>query len=375
MNYKKNIDKPLSAILALNTIAHTIGAAGVGAEASKLFAHTSLGIVSAILTLLILIFSEIIPKTLGALYCKSLSKLTFYSIKFMMILTYPLVFISIRITQLFAKKKNQIISREELSAMANLGYDEGVFSKDENRIIQNILNLKKIKVSEILTPRVVVVSANENLTIDDFKSQKQFLNFSRIPLFSDQNEKITGYILLQDVLKNNSDKNNVKTSFKGFKRDILTVPNTINLFVLFNRLVEKEHISVVVDEYGGLDGIITMEDVIETFLGLEIMDESDQVIDMQKYAKQNGKKECKIILQKLINLKMDTQLILTLILLIIELIAFAWLINDLNKSKKKQDKIIELENQILNLEGSILEQEQNIIFEIKELKGILKKQQ
>ena len=210
----------------------------------------------------------------------------------MMILTYPLVFISIRITQLFAKKKNQIISREELSAMANLGYDEGVFSKDENRIIQNILNLKKIKVSEILTPRVVVVSANENLPIDDFKSQKQFLNFSRIPLYSDQNEKITGYILLQDVLKNNSDKNNVKSSLKEFKRDILTVPNTINLFVLFNRLVEKkEHISVVVDEYGGLDGIITMEDVIETFLGLEIMDESDQVIDMQKYAKQKWQKK------------------------------------------------------------------------------------
>ncbi len=292
LNYKKNIDKPLSAILALNTVAHTIGAAGVGAEASKLFGHTSLGMVSAILTLLILIFSEIIPKTLGAMYCKSLSKLTFYTIKLMMILTYPLVFISIRITQLFAKKKNQIISREELSAMANLGYDEGVFSKDENRIIQNILNLKKIKVSEILTPRVVVVSANENLKIDDFKSQKQFLNFSRIPLFSDQNEKITGYILLQDVLKNNSDKNNLKNSLKEFKRDILTVPNTINLFVLFNRLVEKkEHISIVVDEYGGLDGIITMEDVIETFLGLEIMDESDQVIDMQKYAKQKWQKK------------------------------------------------------------------------------------
>ncbi len=292
LDYKKNIDKPLSAILALNTIAHTIGAAGVGAEASKLFGHTSLGVVSAVLTLLILIFSEIIPKTVGALYCKSLSKLTFYSIKFMMILTYPLVFISIRITQLFAMKKNQVISREELSAMANLGYDEGVFSKDENRIIQNILNLKKIKVSEILTPRVVVVSANENLTIDDFKSQKQFLNFSRIPLFSNQNEKITGYILLQDVLKNNSDNKNVKTSLKEFKRDILTVPNTINLFVLFNRLVEKkEHISIVVDEYGGLDGIITMEDVIETFLGLEIMDESDQVIDMQKYAKQKWLKK------------------------------------------------------------------------------------
>ena len=287
LSYKQKIDKPLSAILALNTVAHTIGAAGVGAEASKIFGRPSLGIVSAILTLLILILSEIIPKTLGALYCKSLSKLTFYSIKFMMILTYPLVIISIRITQLFAKKNNQIISREEFSAMANLGYNEGVFSKDENRIIQNILNLKKIKVSEILTPRVVVVSANENLSIVDFKSQKKYLNFSRIPLFSDQNEKITGYVLLQDILKNNTDNKNVKTNLSEFKRDILAVPNTINLFVLFNRLIEKkEHISIVVDEYGGLDGIITMEDVIETFLGLEIMDESDQVIDMQKYAKQ-----------------------------------------------------------------------------------------
>jgi len=122
--------------------------------------------------------------------------------------------------------------------------------------------------------------------------RQHFLNFSRIPLFSNQNEKITGYILLQDVLKNNSDNKNVKTSLKEFKRDILTIPNTINLFVLFNRLVEKkEHISVVVDEYGGLDGIITMEDVIETFLGLEIMDESDQVIDMQKYAKQKWLKK------------------------------------------------------------------------------------
>ena len=146
LNFKQNIDKPLSAILALNTIAHTIGAAGVGAEATKLFGHASLGIISAILTLLILIFSEIIPKTLGAIYCKSLSKITFYSIKWMMILTYPLVFISLRITQLFTKKKNQIISREELSAMANLGFDEGVFSKDENRIIQNIINLSLIHI-------------------------------------------------------------------------------------------------------------------------------------------------------------------------------------------------------------------------------------
>lgn len=287
LNYKQNVDKPLSAILALNTIAHTIGAAGVGAEATKLFGHTSLGIVSAVLTFLILIFSEIIPKTLGAIYNKKLSKSTFYMIKWMMFLTYPLVFISIRITQIFSKKKNKIISREELSAMADLGFNEGVFSEDENRIIQNLINLKKIKVTEILTPRVVVVSANEDLSVENFIEQKPIPNFSRIPLFSVQKEKITGYVLLLDILKNNSDVNKSKMKLKDFKRDILTVPNTINLFVLFNRLVQKkEHISIVVDEYGGFDGIITMEDIIETLLGLEIIDESDQVIDMQKHAKQ-----------------------------------------------------------------------------------------
>ena len=287
LNYKQNVDKPLSAILALNTIAHTIGAAGVGAEATKLFGDASLGIVSAILTILILILSEIIPKTLGAKYCKNLSKSTYFLIKWMIFLTYPLVVISFKVTQLFSKKTNNIISREELSAMADLGFNEGIFSEDENRIIQNILNLKKIKVTEILTPRVVIVSANENLSLESYLVQKPISNFSRIPLFSEQKEKITGYVLLLDLLKNISDENNSKKILKDFKRDILTVPNTINLFVLFNKLVQKkEHISLVVDEYGGLDGIITMEDVIETLLGLEIVDESDQVADMQKYAKQ-----------------------------------------------------------------------------------------
>ena len=193
LNYKQNVDKPLSAILALNTIAHPIGAAGVGAEATKLFGDASLGIVSAILTVLILIFSEIIPKTLGAKYCKNLSKSTYFLIKWM-ILTYPLVVISFKVTQLFSKKTNTIISREELSAMADLGFNEGIFSEDENRIIQNILNLKKIKVTEILTPRVVIVSANENLSLESYLVQKPISNFSRIPLFSEQKEKITGYI-------------------------------------------------------------------------------------------------------------------------------------------------------------------------------------
>ena len=188
------------------------------------------------------------------------------------------------------KEKNKIISREELAALANIGYSEGVFSKQENRIIQNILNLKKVKASEIMTPRVVVLSADENSTIADFKQQKEHFNFSRIPLYSEQNEKITGYVFLQDILEKMTNEKNQDFYLRDFRRDILTVPNAVNLFSLFNQFLEKkEHIAVIVDEYGGLDGIITMEDIIETLLGLEIIDEKDQIIDMQEYAKEKFK--------------------------------------------------------------------------------------
>lgn len=287
LDFKQNIDKPLSAILALNTVAHTIGAAGVGAEATNIFGDSYLGIVSALLTVLILFFSEIIPKTVGAIYWKRLLKYTIFIIKVMMIITYPLVIISLKITQFFSSKKTKIVSREELSALANLGYDEGVFSKRENNIIQNIINLKKTKVTEVMTPRVVVFSVNENLNISEFFKIEGHLNFSRVPVYSEQNEKINGYVYLQDVLEKYTNENKSKIPLKKIRREILTVPNTINLFSLFNKLIaKKEHISVVVDEYGGLDGIVTMEDVIETLLGSEIIDENDQVVDMQKYAKE-----------------------------------------------------------------------------------------
>ncbi|MGC6428471.1 MAG: CNNM domain-containing protein [Flavobacteriales bacterium] len=284
---KKNIDKPLSAILTLNTIAHTIGAAGVGAEVTNLFGDSYLGVASAVLTVLILFLSEIIPKTIGATYWKSLSKLTFYILKVMLVITYPIVIISIKITNLFTKQKNNKVTREELSALADLGFTEGVFSNRENKIIQNIIDLKKIKANEILTPRVVVFSANEDQLIEDFYKENHNFKFSRIPIYSQQIENITGYIFLQDVLENLLSKENLKNKLVTLRRDILTVPNTISIFSLFNQLLEKkEHISIVVDEYGGFDGIVTMEDILESLLGLEIVDENDQVEDMQKYAKQ-----------------------------------------------------------------------------------------
>ena len=287
LKLKDNIDKPLSAILTLNTVSHTIGAAGVGAEVTNLFGSSYLGFASAILTILILFFSEIIPKTIGATYYVKLSKFTFYSLKFMLIITYPFVIISMKITGFIANKKNNKLTREQLSALANLGYDEGVFSKLENIIIQNLIDLKKIKASEILTPRVVVFSANEDMTLGDFKKEQKQIKFSRIPVYSQQIENITGYIFLQDYIEKVSESENLANKLKSLRRNILTVPNSISVFKLFNQLLKnKEHISVVIDEYGGLVGIITLEDIIETLIGLEIIDESDQVVDMQKYAKQ-----------------------------------------------------------------------------------------
>jgi len=295
LELKSNIDKPLSAILSLNTIAHTIGAAGVGAQAVKIWGDTSLGLVSVILTILILVITEIIPKTMGARYWRTLSKVTYHIINIMLFLTYPLVIFSTKIMDIISKeKKEDTTSREEIAALANIGADEGVFSEKENKIIQNILKLQKIKVTQIMTPRVVVSSVDENVSLDEFKNQSKYLNFSRIPTFSIQNEKITGYILLQDILEELSKKQKNNLLIKSFKREVLKIPNNVTLLNLWDQLVEKkEHIAIVLDEYGGLDGVVTMEDVVETLLGLEITDENDEVVDMQKYAKERWKKRQK----------------------------------------------------------------------------------
>jgi len=295
LELKSNIDKPLSAILSLNTIAHTIGAAGVGAQAVKIWGDTSLGLVSVILTILILVITEIIPKTMGARYWRTLSKVTYHIINIMLFLTYPLVIFSTKIMDIISKeKKEDTTSREEIAALANIGADEGVFSEKENKIIQNILKLQKIKVTQIMTPRVVVSSVDENVSLDEFKNQSKYLNFSRIPTFSIQNEKITGYILLQDILEELSKKEKNNLLIKSFKREVLKIPNNVTLLNLWDQLVEnKEHIAIVLDEYGGLDGVVTMEDVVETLLGLEITDENDEVVDMQKYAKERWKKRQK----------------------------------------------------------------------------------
>lgn len=282
---KTDIDKPLSAILSLNTVAHTVGAAGVGAQATVVFGDAYFGVVSAVLTILILVFTEIIPKTLGANFSRELMGVTARTIKVMIILTYPLVAISSFLTKLLARKGVELTtSREEISVLANIGTEEGIFGDKENKIIQNLIKLKGIKVSEIMTPRVVVVVANEEMTLQEFLKNKDFLHFSRIPIYRENRDLITGYIFREVVFeKLAEDQFNLK--LKDIKREIVTLPESTTLFNVWEELLNsKEHIALIADEYGGMAGIATLEDIIETLLGFEIVDEKDQIEDMQKFA-------------------------------------------------------------------------------------------
>jgi len=287
---KDNIDKPLSAILSLNTVAHTIGAAGVGAQATFLFGDAYFGIISAILTLLILVFSEIIPKTIGARYWRRLALTSGLIINVMVIITYPLVIMSGFITKLFSKNENELsVSRDELSAMANIGTEEGIIEEKENKIIQNIIRLKTVKVTEIMTPRVVVTLADENMTLEEFLEKKEFLHYSRIPIYSENVENISGYVFRQTVFeKLAEDETNLKLN--DIRREIVVVHEFQTLLSLWEILLEKkEHIALIVDEYGGMHGIATMEDIVETLLGFEILDENDRVTDMQQFARERWK--------------------------------------------------------------------------------------
>lgn len=292
LDFKTHIDKPLSAILTLNTVAHTVGAAGVGAEAVKVFGEASFGIVSAVLTILILVITEIIPKTFGANYWRNLAKPSSVILKGMIFITYPLVIMSAAITKLISKKdKEQTISREEISALANIGADEGIFMDKENIIIQNVLRLKNVRIAEIMTPRVVVALADEEQLLTEFSKNLEFQKFSRIPVFSENDENITGYVFSQTVYeKLAEDLHQLK--LKEIKRAIVIVPNSITPFNLLEKLiVKKEHIALIVDEYGGMDGIVSLEDIFETLLGFEIVDEKDTVADMQEYAREQWKKK------------------------------------------------------------------------------------
>lgn len=287
--YKNNVDRPVGAILSLNTIAHTIGSAGVGAESIKIFGEQYFGLISAILTLLILVLSEIIPKTIGASYWRSLALPSTRIIRVLILITYPLVLLSELITKVFTPRGNQAsMSREEVSAMVDVGTTEGIFRESESKLIKSCIALSGVKARQIMTPSIVVESACQDLTVKDFQA-KQSWSFSRIPVYADDKDYITGYVLKDAVLKLLSeDQFHVKLS--DLKRPILTFREEESVFQIWEKMLEKrEHISVINDEYGGLRGLVTMEDIIETMTGVEIVDEDDVAVDMQALAKEKSR--------------------------------------------------------------------------------------
>lgn len=291
--YKQDIDKPIAAILSLNTISHTVGAAGVGAQSEAIFGSQFFAVTSAVLTLLILVFSEIIPKTIGAAYWRRLAIPCVRIIHVLVVITYPLVLMSELITHIFSSSKQQAsVSREEVSAMVTVGAEEGVFEKKENSMIQNMLRLDDVTAREIMTPSSVVEMAEESMTLREFYQNDAYRQFSRIPVYNAENDDyITGYVLRQTILeKLSEDKFDLRLS--DIMRPVLSFQETESVSVIWEKLLaKKEHISVIIDEYGCFRGLVTMEDVIETMLGTEIVDEKDTVTDMQEFAREKWQEQ------------------------------------------------------------------------------------
>ena len=292
--YKQESSRPIAAILSLNTIANTIGAAGVGQQATIVFGSAWFGVVSAITTILILVFSEIIPKTIGTTRWKSLMGFTTVVLTGLIYLLYPVVRLVELLTNLISPKEpDTMVSREEVSAMANVAEEGGDLEEDENTIIQNLINMDEVIASDAMTPRVVCDIAPETMTAKQFFKDKRYLHHSRIPVYDKDEEYITGYILRMEAVQLMAE-DKFDVTLGSIRREIQSFPKDKPLDEIWDVMIEKdEQISVIIDEYGCFQGILTLEDVIETLIGDEIVDEMDTVRDMQQLARDKWKKIAK----------------------------------------------------------------------------------
>jgi len=283
---KTDIDRPLAAILSLNTIAHTIGAAGVGAQAMVVFGSGYVAVTSGVLTFLILVLSEIIPKTLGAVYWRQLIPLTVMMARFLIFVLYPLVAMSQLITRGLSKdQKINAISREEISAIADIGFKEGLFVKKESLILKNLMRFGSLQAKDVMTPRPVMFVLPEAMKVGEVFDRYKDIRVSRIPLQQKEKPTVRYYILKNDLLlalaRDETDKPLLELG-----REILVVPEMVSLFHLFEQLLDRrEHIALVVEEYGGAAGLVTLEDILETLIGFEIIDETDKITNMRKWAR------------------------------------------------------------------------------------------
>lgn len=282
---KDNLDESLSSILILNTFAHTMGAAGVGSQAMQVFGREWETLIAVLLTLAILYFSEIIPKTLGATFWRQLAVPSAYIISWLVKLVYPLVWFSTRLTKLFNKNQENEITREEILALASLGYKEGNLISQENDYLMNLLSLRETRTEQILTPRSVVHMLDETLTVSGALDAQKTMEFSRMPTYRDSIDNITGIILRADLFDAERKGQGQIPVSKIAKpassvSEKLPVQNLLDMFIR-----QKVHMFLVEDEFGQMAGIVTLEDAIETLLGREIVDERDTVEDMQELAR------------------------------------------------------------------------------------------
>ena len=289
--HKENINKSIASILILNTIANTLGAAAVGAQASEVFGNDAVVIVSIVLTFAILFLSEIIPKTIGAIYWKQLAPLAAHFIRIFIWITYPIILTTLAVTNKISKGKtdSHSLTKEELLESMLMSEDEGVIDEQESDVIENILNLDNIKVGEVLTPRSVIFALDESMSIKDvIAKQEAIFKFSRIPVYKDSIEDVTGIVLTKKIFKQALIDDSVP--LKDVKKEMFAINENIPVSKALDLFItKKEHMFLVTDNYDQTDGIITLEDCVETILGVEIMDESDTTEDMRELAKHKMK--------------------------------------------------------------------------------------
>ena len=295
---RQNVEHPISAILTLNTIAHTVGAAGAGAEATAILGSQFQGIIFVVLTLLILVFSEIIPKTLGAVYAKPLTPFTAYSLRFLLLALKPAVFAFDFFTRAMRPSEEPpTVTRSELQVMARISAEEGGIQERENRIVANLLQLADVQVETIMTPRTVVMMFQEEQSIGDVMRSYTFLPFSRIPVYGESADDVKGYVLRHEIYRRAAaDEHGVKMREIARKLDVVPETNSVAQ-VLDEFIAEQDHIFLVIDEYGGTAGLITLEDTVETLLGIEILDESDRVADLRELARRRYQNQVDLLTQ------------------------------------------------------------------------------
>lgn len=280
------LDRSLAAILTLNTIAHTVGAIGAGAQAAVVFGSAWFGVFSAVMTLMILFLSEVLPKTLGAVYWSKLAGPTAYFVQSLIFVLYPIVWLSERFTKLFSRGRNvHAFSREEFVAMARVGERVGQIAGTEARMIRNLFRFGSMAVADVMTPRIVVSALPESATIAEGLAAIERKPFSRLPLYRTDIDDVAGFVLKDDVLLRIA-QGRGHEPLASLKRTLPVVPETVSLTALLENLLKaRQHVALVVDEYGGTAGLVTLEDLVETLTGMEITDEKDAVADLRALAR------------------------------------------------------------------------------------------